>query len=64
MFNNNNEEKKGRMPDFSSRDGVMIWENKDKNGKPYLSVKIPLMGVSVNCFSTKKDEDKPSDALE
>ena len=59
-----NEDKKGRMPDFSSRDGVQIWTNQDKNGKPYLSVKIPILNINVNCFSTKKEEEKPSEELE
>ena len=59
-----NEDKKGRMPDFSSRDGVQVWTNQDKNGKPYLSVKIPILKINVNCFSTKKEEEKPSEELE
>lgn len=44
------ENKKGRAPDFVAREGVMIWKNTDRNGNPYLSVKIPLLNISVNCF--------------
>lgn len=39
-----------RRPDFSSNQGVAIWKNTDKNGKEYLSVNIPLLNISVNCF--------------
>ncbi len=37
-----------------SGDGIAIWNATDKNGKPYLKVKV-LGGSSINCF---KVEDK------
>lgn len=54
MFNKKQES--GRRPDFSSRDGVQIWKNLDKNGKEYLSVRIPLLSISVNCFTLETDD--------
>jgi len=30
---------KGRSPDFKG-DGVVVWVNKDKNGKDYLSIRL------------------------
>lgn len=57
MFNENKETNTGRIPDFSSRDGVAVWTNQDKNGKAYLTIKIPLLGISVNCFSTEQKKE-------
>jgi len=49
---------KGKAPDYSSREGVQIWKNQDKNGKEYLSVRIPILNISVNCFAVeRKHED-------
>ena len=31
--------KKGKTPDFKG-DGVAVWQNVDKNGKPYLSIDL------------------------
>lgn len=47
--------KKGKRPKYTSNEGVMIWENKDKNGNIYLSVRIPLLNISVNCFEWKQE---------
>ena len=58
MFNEKKETNSGRMPDFSSRDGVAVWTNQDKNGKPYLTIKIALLGISVNAFSTEKQKEE------
>jgi hypothetical protein len=42
VFGNN--ENKGKVkPKYSSNQGVAIWENKDKNNKIYLSVKIHVL---------------------
>lgn len=45
-----------RKPNFVSNKGVMIWKNKDKNNNDYLSVKIPILNIQVNCFELKSDE--------
>lgn len=58
MFENKEKAKQGRRPDFIAREGVSVWTNEDKNGKPYLSVKIPLLNINVNAF---KVEDAVSD---
>lgn len=53
-------ERKGRAPDYKGK-GIDIWINKDKNGNPYLSVKI-LESISVNCFKYEPkvvEEDQP-----
>ena len=42
------ENKPGRTPDYKG-EGIAIWVNQDKNGNPYLSVKI-LGAITVNCF--------------
>ena len=42
----------GRKPDFSSREGVQIWKNLDKNGNEFLTVSIPLLNIRSNCFKT------------
>lgn len=55
MFEKN--DSKGNRPDFSSREGVYIWKNKDKNGKDFLSVKIPLLNISTNCFGPYEEKD-------
>lgn len=47
----------GKRPDYSSRDGVHIWKNQDKNGKEYLSVRIPILNISVNCFQPLEESD-------
>ncbi len=36
-----------------SGDGIAIWNATDKNGKPYLKVKV-LRGTSINCFQVEK----------
>ena len=55
VFGNN--ENKGKVkPKYSSNQGVAIWENKDKNNKIYLNVKIPILNISVNCFDNSKEE--------
>jgi len=48
------ENKPGKSPDYKN-EGVAIWVNQDKNGNPYLSVKI-LGSITVNCF---KNEPRP-----
>lgn len=50
--------KEPRKPDFSSRDGIHIWKNCDKNGKEYLSVRIPLLNLSANCFQPLVEEEQ------
>lgn len=44
-------------PDYSG-DGIAIWKAVDKNGKPYLKVKV-LQGKTINCFHVepKKKEE-------
>lgn len=51
----------GRRPDFSSREGVQVWRNLDKNSKEYLSVRIPLLNISVNCFQPLEPEAEIED---
>ena len=46
------EQKPRRKPDFSS-DLLAIWENQDKNGKRYLSVRI--FGTYFNVFQTRQE---------
>ena len=36
-------------------DGIAIWKNTAKNGKPYLSVKV-LGGKSIACFPVEEKE--------
>lgn len=43
---------KGNKPDFKS-DGIAVWVNEDKNGKPYLSVKI----VGHNAMNVFKNDE-------
>lgn len=51
------ENKSGRSPDFSG-DGVAVWVNQDKNGKPYVSVRLVGHNV-INAFKNEpKSEDK------
>jgi len=57
MFNKQKDEPK-RKPDFSAREGVAVWTNQDKNGKPYLTIDIPLLGIRVNAFSTDKTKEE------
>ena len=46
-----------RAPDYRNiQCGIAIWENEDKNGNPYLSVHIPLLGIKENCFPANKQE--------
>ncbi|MBD3204519.1 hypothetical protein GF327_09590 [Candidatus Woesearchaeota archaeon] len=54
MFNRD-KEFVGRKPDYVSRDGVNVWVNLDKNGKKYLKIKIPILGISVVCFPSDYD---------
>lgn len=42
------------MPDYSG-DGIAIWKAVDKNGKPYLKVKV-LQGKTINCFKVEPKE--------
>lgn len=44
------EEKKGRRPDYRGRLDVAAWVNVDKNGKQYISVKI---ADNVNLFKNE-----------
>lgn len=56
MLGNENKEE-NRKPDFAnSRYGVSIWTNQDKNEKTYMSVKIPILRITVNCFSIEKED--------
>lgn len=50
-----NEEKKGKQPDYRGKLDVAAWINKDKNDKAYLSVKLDN---KVNLF---KNEPKPKE---
>lgn len=50
MFEEEKKQQAARRPDFSAREGVSVWTNQDKNGKPYLSIHIPLLNIRVNCF--------------
>lgn len=43
------------MPPNYSGSGVSIWEAVDKNGKPYLKVKV-LKGATINCFRVEPKE--------
>jgi len=49
---NVNESKK---PDYVSNMGIQIWKNLDKNGKEYLSVRIPIMNIRANCFKLEQE---------
>ena len=44
------------MPDYSG-DGIAIWKSVDKNGKPYLKVKV-LRGPIINCFKVEPKEEE------
>jgi hypothetical protein len=55
MFNKE-KESSGKRPDYYSRDGIAIWKNLDKNGKEFLTVRIGLLGISVNCFQSEREE--------
>lgn len=49
-----------RAPDFaSSQYGVSIWTNEGKNGKPYLTIRIPLLGLSIPCFKIEGKQEVP-----
>ena len=61
MVFDKDEVKKGRTPDYSSNEGIAIWENTDKNGKMYLSVKIPLLNISTNCFKVERKTEKENE---
>ncbi len=39
-----------------SGDGIAIWNATDKNGKPYLKVKV-LGGSSINCFQVEEKKE-------
>lgn len=54
----------GRKPDFASRDGIMVWKNTDKNGKEYLSVRIPLLNIACNCFALDQEQSQELDVQE
>lgn len=43
-----------RSPDFKG-DGVAVWINTDKNGKPYAAVKL-FNRYTVNCFSPRLEK--------
>lgn len=50
-------EEKGKQPDYTNRqEGAAAWFNTDKNGNPYLSVKLPLNLGVVNLFQNTKEE--------
>lgn len=60
-FEKREEKKDGRAPDFRAREGVAIWVNKDKNGKEYLTVDVPLLNIRVHAFAVDKEgEHAPS----
>ena len=52
----NNENKNGRVPDYSN-DGIAVWVNQTKDGKPYLSVKLVGHNV-VNAFKQEPKVEK------
>lgn len=55
-MNKMNEEKpKGRHPDYKG-EGVAVWIEKDKNGKPYLS------GVVMNSLRFKAFKNEPPES--
>jgi|25BtaG_2_1085352.scaffolds.fasta_scaffold20183_1 hypothetical protein len=37
-----------RKPDFTGNDGIAAWEGTDKNGKPFLTIKV--LGRYFNIF--------------
>jgi len=43
-------------PDYAG-DGIAIWKAVDKNGKPYLKVKV-LQGKSINCFQVERKKEE------
>ena len=48
--------KAGSPPDFSG-DGVAVWVNETKDGKPYLSIQLlGKNGIKVNAFEVEKKE--------
>jgi hypothetical protein len=46
-------ETKDKKPDYKG-DGIAVWVNKDKNGKPYLSVKL-VGHTAINAWLNDKD---------
>ena len=53
------EEFKPKAPDYSG-DGIAIWKDTDKNGKPYLKVTV-LRGKPIACFKVEPKEIKGED---
>ena len=47
-----------RIPDYKG-DGVAVWVNKDKNGKPLLCIKVLKMPVIYAFRNEPKPEPKP-----
>ena len=43
------------IPAYSG-DGVAIWNAQDKNGKPYLKVRV-LGGTTINCFIVEEKKE-------
>lgn len=52
----NSSDRAGRRPDFVAREGVVVWTNQTKDGKPYLSISIPLLNIKVNAFKLESEE--------
>lgn len=52
-MSNEQKESTGVKPKYKG-DGVAVWENTDKNGNPYLSIKI-LGSVIVKAFPLKEE---------
>ena len=53
------EDKKGDKPDYKG-DGVAVWINETKEGKPYLSIKL-LNSINVVAFKNEpREKPKPS----
>lgn len=48
----------GRKPDFKG-EGIAVWLNRDKNGRPFLSV-VVLGNIRLNAFRNEpKQQPKP-----
>jgi len=49
-------ENKSRSPDYTNlENGLSVWVNEDKNGNPYLLVRVLGLNLPVFPYKTKKD---------
>ena len=48
-----------RKPDYSSYEGVAVWEGETKTGEKFLSVKIMNL-KPIRCFKFKDKQEEPT----